>query len=161
MQLRQVLALFLLLLVVAACRTGAEPVPDVETTTPSPEPTVGESPLSPPTTPKPAEQPPGESPLPQPETSPLATPSDPEVDVVIAARQYLANELGIPSQEVEPVRLEPAEWSDASLGCPEPGRAYAQVVTPGYLIVLRVGEKEYELHTDRSAQGVVICEPQP
>jgi hypothetical protein len=158
MHLRRFLALPLLVLAVATCGTGAEPVPDVETTAPSPEPTVGESPLSPPATPKPAGQQPGESPLPQPETSSSATPSDPVEDVVTAAREYLAGELEIPLQEVAPVLLEPDEWSDASLGCPEPGKAYAKVVTPGYRIVLRVGEKEYELHTDRTAQSVVICQ---
>jgi hypothetical protein len=145
-------------LVVAACRTDAEPVPDVETTAPSPEPTVGESPLAPPATPTPAEPEQGESPLPQPETSPIATPSDPVADVVAAASEYLAGELGISSQDVEPVLLEPVEWPDTSLGCPEPGKAYAQVITPGYRIVLRVGKKEIELHTDQSAQGAVICE---
>jgi hypothetical protein len=69
--------------------------------------------------------------------------------------------LDIPTQEVEAVLFEPAEWSDASLGCPEPGKAYAQVITPGYRIVLRVGEKEYELHSDREGLTVAICEPEP
>lgn len=157
MRLRHLLALSLLVLVVG-CGTGAEPVPDVETTTPSPEPTVAESPLSPPATPRPAQPEQDESPLPQPEITAPAAPADPAVDAVAAAREYLGRELGISSQEVEPVLLEPAEWSDASLGCPEPGQAYAKAVTPGYRIVLRVGEKEYELHTDRSAQRAVICE---
>jgi hypothetical protein len=155
------LALFLLVLVTAACRTETEPVPDVETVAPSPEPTVGESPLSPPATPTPAPPGQGDSPLPQPEISPISIPSGPAGDVVAAAREYLADQLDIPTQEVEPVLVEPAEWSDASLGCPEPGKAYAQVITPGYRIVLRVGEREYELHSDREGLIVVICEPEP
>jgi hypothetical protein len=88
----------------------------------------------------------------------VATPADPAADVVALARERLAAELDIPTQEVEPVLAESVEWSDASLGCPEPGEAYAQVITPGYRIVLRVGEREYELHTDRSAQSVVLCQ---
>lgn len=158
MRPRYLLALSLLVLVVAACRTDVEPVPEVEKTAPSPEPTVGQSPLSPPATPRPAQPQQSESPLPPPQTSPIATPSDPMADVVTAVREVLASELDISLQDVEPVRLEPAEWPDASLGCPEPGKAYAQVVTPGYRIFLRVGEREYELHTDRSARTAVICE---
>ena len=161
MHLRYLLALSLLVLVVAACKTDAEPVPDVETTTPFLEPTVGESPLSPPATPSPAQPEQRESPLPQPETSPIATPSDPAAGAVAAAREYLAGELDIPTQEVEPVLAQSVEWPDASLGCPEPGKAYAQVITPGYRIVLRVAEKEYELHTDLEGRIAVICEPEP
>jgi hypothetical protein len=158
MHLRYLLILSFLVLVVAACRTDAEPVLDAETATPSLEPTVGESPLSPPPTPTPAPPGEGDSALPQPEISPIATPSDPVADVVATASEYLASELEISSQGVEPVLVESVEWSDASLGCPEPGKSYAQVITPGYRIVLRVGEKEYELHTDGDIQRVVICD---
>jgi len=49
------------------------------------------------------------------------------------------------------------EWSDASLGCPKPGFAYAQVITPGYRIVLTAGQQQYEYHTDKS-RAVVLCE---
>ena len=31
-------------------------------------------------------------------------------------------------------------WSDASLGCPQPDMGYAQVVTPGYLVLFRDSE---------------------
>jgi hypothetical protein len=59
---------------------------------------------------------------------------------------------------VKPVLAESVEWPDTSLGCPEPGQAYAQVITPGYRIVLRVGEREYELHADRTGRRVVTCQ---
>jgi hypothetical protein len=140
---------------------GGEPEPDVVQGTPSPEPTVGESPLSPPATPTPDRPEQIESPLPEPEVSPIATAADPAADVVAAAREVLAGELGIPTEEVRPVLAQPVEWSDASLGCPESGKVYAQVITPGYRVVLRVGEKEYELHTDQNAQRVVVCERRP
>lgn len=158
MHIRYVLALSLLLVAVTACRRDAEPVPDVETPPPSSQPTVGESPLSPPATPSPVQPEQGHSPLPLPETSPLATPDDPVVRVVDVAREYLAGQLDVPIQEVQPVLAEAVEWSDASLGCPESGKAYAQVITPGYRIVLSVGDREYELHTDRSARNIVICD---
>jgi hypothetical protein len=80
--------------------------------------------------------------------------------VVAASRAHLARELDVPTQEVKPVRAESVEWPDASLGCPEAGKAYAQVITPGYRVVLRVGEREYELHTDQAGGIIVMCAPE-
>jgi hypothetical protein len=75
--------------------------------------------------------------------------------------EHLARELDVAAAEVKPVRAESVEWPDTSLGCPEPNKAYAQVITPGYRVVLRVGEREYELHTDREAGIIVRCQREP
>ena len=40
----------------------------------------------------------------------------------------------------------PTDFSDASLGMPEPGQMYAQVLTPGYVIRLAVGDQVYVYH---------------
>jgi len=158
MHVRHYLALAFLVTAAAACKPPAQHVPEAETTTPTLQPTVGHSPLSPPATPEPAEAEPAATPLPELETSPLATPADRSDDALAAAREVLAGELRSSLEEVQPVLVEPTEWPDASLGCPKPGEAYAQSLTPGYRIVLMVGEKEYELHTDQTARHVVVCE---
>jgi hypothetical protein len=51
--------------------------------------------------------------------------------------------------------LQPTEWPDSSLGCPKPGTFYAQVVTPGYKIRLRSGDRVLEYHA--GAGRVVYC----
>ena len=78
------------------------------------------------------------------------------VDLAIAA---LAADRGVPATEIEVVRVEPREWPNTSLGCPEPGRAYLDVITPGYAMVLRVrgGDEVYEYHSDE-ARLVVRCQ---
>ena len=43
--------------------------------------------------------------------------------------------------------VERVEWSDASLGNPEPGMMYAQVITPGFKLVLESEGKFYVYHT--------------
>lgn len=48
------------------------------------------------------------------------------------------------------------EWRDSSLGCPMPGMMYAQMITPGYLIVLETNGKEYNYHA--STTQVMYCE---
>ena len=53
------------------------------------------------------------------------------------------------------------EWSDTSLGCPEPGMAYAEVITPGYLIRLAAGDQLFEYHADRQGNVITCPNPQP
>jgi hypothetical protein len=76
------------------------------------------------------------------------------VAVVIAD---LAQRLGVAEEEIAVKSLEATEWPDASLGCPQPGVMYAQMITPGYRVILEVDGQVYEVHTD-GGQGVVWCE---
>jgi hypothetical protein len=87
---------------------------------------------------------------------PAATPvAEPAIapPAVIAA---IAADLGLDEDEVQVLIVEPREWPDASLGCPEPGHAYADVITPGYLMVVQAGGEEFEFHTDERG-SVVRC----
>jgi len=81
-------------------------------------------------------------PTPLPESSHL-----PDVPIEERAREALANLLGISKEEIEVIKVEEVEWPDTSLGCPEPGRAYLQVIVPGCRVVMRVGDDVYEYHS--------------
>lgn len=157
MKTRSIIALSLLMLTLAACSVIATPTPEAETSTPPPASPVGESPIPPPATPTPS-PPEQTSPLPEPGSSPVETPPAAIDQVLPAAKDHLAQELGLAVDEVEATSIEAVEWPDASLGCPQPGEAYAQVITPGYRVILEVNGKEYEVHTDRSGRAIVICE---
>jgi hypothetical protein len=74
-----------------------------------------------------------------------------ETGTLIAA---IAADLGVPEQTVQAVTMEPRNWPDSSLGCPEPDKLYAQVVTPGYLVVVDVSGERIEYHTDE--RGTVV-----
>jgi hypothetical protein len=69
----------------------------------------------------------------------------------------LAQQLGVAEEEIAVKSLEGMQWPDTSLGCPQPGMMYAQVVTPGYRVVLEVDGQVYEAHTDEG-HSVVWCE---
>ncbi|NPV07244.1 MAG: hypothetical protein HPY83_04680 [Anaerolineae bacterium] len=71
------------------------------------------------------------------------------------ARADLARRLGVPESQVEVLEVHPVEWPDASLGCPEPGKVYAAVITPGFRILLQVAGRRYEYRSDR--QRVRLC----
>ncbi len=91
------------------------------------------------------------------QASPLE-PSDPAGEAVKAAKSYLVEELDLSPNLISVAKVEAVNWSDASLGCAEPGKAYAQVVTPGYRILLEAEGEQYEVHTDEAGKNVVFCD---
>jgi Ferritin-like domain len=72
---------------------------------------------------------------------------------VIAA---IATDLGVPPESVQLITIESRVWPDTSLGCPQPDMLYAQVVTPGYLVLVEVSGERIEYHTDERG-NVVRC----
>jgi hypothetical protein len=53
-------------------------------------------------------------------------------------------------------RAEKVMWNDGSLGCPEPGRRYAQLLVPGFRVVASTREGNFTYHTDGKG-NVRIC----
>ena len=72
------------------------------------------------------------------------------------ARRDLAKHLGIAAGEVRVTAVRPQRWPDASMGCPKPGKVYAQVVVEGFIIVLEAGGHTYEYRSD--GRRVKACE---
>ena len=77
--------------------------------------------------------------------------------VVQLAKEDLARRLELSVSEISLISVEAVDWPDTSLGCPEPGMAYAQVITPGFRVVLEAGGQRYEYQTDQG-QLVVLCD---
>lgn len=76
------------------------------------------------------------------------------------ALRIAAKHLSVPSSELEIVQIEPVEWRDSSLGCPEPGMEYLHVITPGYHAVVRHRNgATHRVHM--SASGGFVCEARP
>ena len=104
-------------------------------------------------TPLPRIQPPGTS-----VTSP-ATPS--AEDAIALAKKHLAQQLGIAEAEIELVSIREVPWPDTSLGVPEPGKVYAQVIVPGFRIVLSAKGEEYVYHTGKVGEKMVVIPAPP
>jgi len=68
--------------------------------------------------------------------------------VVDIAMKDLAGRLSIPVEQLQLIRQESVDWQDTSLGYPEKGMMYAQVITPGFRIILKAHDKLYEYHSD-------------
>lgn len=77
--------------------------------------------------------------------------------LVAAAKKDLAQRMNIPEDVIQVQAADAVEWPDAGLGCPQPDQEYAQVVTPGYLILLKTEDGQlYAYHTDRRGR-MVLC----
>lgn len=69
--------------------------------------------------------------------------AQPLVDLAV---EQLSNDLKVPADQIRPVRVAPRDFPDASLGAPQPGEMYAQVITPGYVIELSHQGLPYVFH---------------
>jgi hypothetical protein len=151
-----------LILILAAVACGpTEPVAD---TTPSPSATPAPETDTPPA---PSTTPTSSAPEPPPATAPASETAAPETalpdlspeaeQVLVLAREDLAQRLGLAEEGIVVQSIEPVTWPDTSLGCPQPGMFYAQILTPGYLVILEAGGEAYEYHTG-TPEPVVLCE---
>jgi hypothetical protein len=91
-----------------------------------------------------------------------STPADSALQALIEkAKEDLAQRINVSTNEIRVVDATEVEWSDSSLGCPQPGMLYLQVITPGYQIVLEANGTPYEYHSNKSTL-IVFCEnPNP
>jgi len=88
---------------------------------------------------------------------PTLLPMDPKMEKMInLSKDDLSEHLDIPVGEITLISAEAVDWNDSSLGCPQPGMMYAQVITPGYQIELGAGEENYNYHTDR-LKNIILC----
>ncbi len=61
------------------------------------------------------------------------------------AKRVIAEFLSLPVTEATLVSLEARDFNDASLGCPTPGMSYAQVITPGFRVVVEADGRRFDV----------------
>jgi len=72
------------------------------------------------------------------------------------ARAAAARELKAGANEFTVVTIEPAQWSDSSLGCRKPNAMYQQVVSNGYVVVLERQGKRHQVNV--AGSRAVLCD---
>ena len=70
----------------------------------------------------------------------------------------LAKQTGLPEEKISLVSMKAVDWSDTSLGCPQEGMMYAQVITPGFQIILAAQGQQYDYRTDQQGNNVRLCQ---
>jgi len=82
--------------------------------------------------------------------------------VLQAIQQQLAIDVpGVDLTSATVVTAEAVEWPDGSLGCPELGMMYTQVITPGYQVVISADGVEYDYRATDAGQVRLCKAPGP
>ena len=89
------------------------------------------------------------------EPTPTPVPPD-EQQAIDAALADARQRLNVGASDVHLDQVEARQWPDASLGCPRPSELAAQVITPGFLVMISGAGKQLEYHTD-SRGRVALC----
>lgn len=84
------------------------------------------------------------------------TPSPAAQEMARLSREDLSQHLGLDIEEIKLLEVEAVTWPDASLGCPQPEKVYAEVLTPGFFVRLEAQGQQYLYHTDETSI-VILC----
>lgn len=166
-KVRIIAILTLLALLVSGCVVGSEaethapptpstanPQPPVSTAIPAPSPSSTPQPqpteanaesTASPTVPA--------SPTLEPAPAETAVTQPPIIDAVL---QRAVEEFGVSPDVVELDSFSERFWSSTALGCPLPGRSYAQVIVPGFKVTVTVEGRPVIYHT--ANQHIVRCD---
>ncbi len=125
--------LMVVAVLVSACAPAANPDPLAPTPTPA-------SPV----------------PTPMPTTTPVNPPDPQSSGPVDAAKLALAKMLGIDVSKITLLSQEAVDWPDSCLGVKQAGVYCAQMITPGFKIMLQANGQTYEYHTNQSGSAIVL-----
>jgi hypothetical protein len=78
-----------------------------------------------------------------------------------AAVKALSKQVNAPKDSIVGVSQDETTWNDACLGCAGSGEKCAQVLTPGYRVLLRVSGATYEYHTDLGGKARLCSQSLP
>ena len=84
------------------------------------------------------------------EATPVVITGGEKEDMIAKVKQDLVSRLGISIDQITVFIAQTVTWSDSSLGCPEKGMMYTQVLTPGYKIILEYNGTKYDYRTNDS-----------
>jgi len=71
------------------------------------------------------------------------------------ATQAASKQLNLPLEQFSVQQAHAVDWPDSSLGCPQPGMMYLQVITPGFKVMLKAGAEIYPVHV--AGTRAVVC----
>lgn len=99
---------------------------------------------------------PTNTPTPTASSTPTATPTQSltQHEVVLLARDRLAEDLGIEPSDLEIFMARIAEWPDTCLGLPDAGEICSPQRTPGYWILVNYDRIFYEIHTNLDGSNI-------
>jgi hypothetical protein len=95
------------------------------------------------------------SPTGVPEVDVEQTPGELPPQAVLEAISQVSQELNVSVDEIEVLDFEEVDWPDACLGIPQEDQVCAQVITPGFRVVLEANGQQYEFRSNQDGTLVV------
>lgn len=83
--------------------------------------------------------------------------SQDERKLVDLVKKDLVQKLNIDIARVTLLKIQETDFSDSSLGCPQEGYSYLEVITPGRQMLFEVEGKIYDYRMGKSANEGIIC----
>jgi hypothetical protein len=74
---------------------------------------------------------------------------------ISVATQAASKQLNLPAEQFSVQQAQAVDWPNSSLGCPQPGMMYLQVITPGFKVLLKAGAEVYPVHV--AGTRAVVC----
>ncbi|GAB4229197.1 MAG: hypothetical protein Kow00121_58140 [Elainellaceae cyanobacterium] len=84
--------------------------------------------------------------------------NSPPAELVEDLKSVLSMKTGVPSYEILFISAEATNWPDACLGAADADEVCAQVITPGYRVILSTLTEEFTFHTDRLGENLRLLE---
>ena len=75
-------------------------------------------------------------------------------EVAVAIQNQISETLGVQVDQVQIESVEQRDWSDSCLGLGGANESCAQVITPGWLVVLNVNGTEYRYRADQTGTTI-------
>ena len=91
------------------------------------------------------------------ESTPVVITGGEKEEMIAKVIDDLASRLKISEDQITVISAEAKKWGDTSLGCPEEGMNYAQILTPGYRIILEYNGIQYDYRTGDMGK-IFLCE---
>lgn len=87
-------------------------------------------------------------------------PPQPQTDQLLATlSQGLRQNISL--SDLQNLEWSQEQFSDASLGCPQPGQSYAQVITPGYQFLVTYNGTIYDYRMTEDGSNIILCDERP
>jgi hypothetical protein len=78
-----------------------------------------------------------------------------EHELAVTRAKETLRAAGVDPSSLTVAAAEPVTWPDSSLGCPQPGVQYLQVLTPGYRVELLGRQRNYTVHV--AGTRAIVC----
>ncbi|MDP7194112.1 MAG: hypothetical protein QF496_00845 [Dehalococcoidia bacterium] len=97
---------------------------------------------------------PTSTPIPTP--IPTSTPEPPSIGG--KAMAFISSTYGINPSDLKLFKYEKKKWPSYAMGCPEPGKYYAQAETSGWVLhFIERNNTEYLIHTNEEGTNIIEC----